>query len=1108
MSRAKKNSGRLGLLAALATAAALLLGPAASAQAAPVWEITSTSNSTVEPGGKLIYLVEARNVGDSATAGPAEIKLTLPAGFAALGGEGVNGYFSCSVLPDPTMVSCVGSPSFARYENEFLKIEAEVGLSASGTRTAQMEVSGGGAAAATTVDPVRVSGEEPSFGLDAFDSQATDRAGDLLRQAGAVPYLFTTKIDFNTHTDPSPLVGYNSPVEPVKDVVVDLPPGLLSAAATAATCTVGQLANSNGGSVPLPLCAPESQVGTVAVRNSGYLINSAQFNPLPLFNMPPAEGSTARLGFSVLGTLVTLDAAPRNGGDYGIATVAGNISQGLASTGSTITLWGDPADPGHKPERACPGELNPVQNPEATCDSSAPQRAFVRNPTSCTPAGVGLETDVSLDSWYHPGAFVGPLSFASHEAPGYPYPEEEGGSRVWGPEAGTEGCAAIPFEPTLEASTTTNRADSPTGLDVDLRVPQDCWGPKASAEEAEAQICQSDLKDAEVTLPAGMSVNPSSAGGLGACTAAQAGYLSGTAAPYEFSDQPVGCPDSSKIGKVTIETPLLSRHDSEGATVEGGDGTPVPLPLEGSVYLAAQGDNPAGSLLGLYMVAEGQGVRVKQFGEIRIGADGRLTTVFHDAPQTPFSDLQVELFGGQRAALRTPGCGSHALTGTLTPWSGNAPAQVSSSFTISEGCGGGFDPKLSAGSQNPLAGDTSPFSLRITRNDAEQELAGLTATLPPGLSGYLKGIPYCPDSALAAVSGNEGTGRGQEASPSCPAASQLGTVTVGAGSGLEPFYTSAGRAYLAGPYKGAPLSLAVVTPAVAGPFDLGSVVVRNALRIDPTTAQITAVSDPIPHILHGIPLDLRDIRVQLDRDHFTLNPTSCEEMQIGSTISSTAGALAHPGQRFQVAGCDKLGFKPKLGIKLKGGTKRGDNPALTAVFRPRPDNANAASIQVALPHSEFLDQGHIRTICTRVQFAANACPAGSIYGKVTATTPILDQPLTGNAYLRSSSHNLPDLVLALRGPASQPIEIDAVGRIDSKNGGIRTTFAQVPDAPLTKVVLRMAGGQKSLLENSTNICAHTYRATVQMDAHNGRAADSRPALRAQCGHKAHRRHKH
>ena len=330
-----------------------------------------------------------------------------------------------------------------------------------------------------------------------------------------------------------------------------------------------------------------------------------------------------------------------------------------------------------------------------------------------------------------------------------------------------------------------------------------------------------------------------------------------------------------------------------------------------------------------------------------------------------------------------------------------------------------------------------------------------------------------------------------------PQASQIGISNAGAGVGPALTYVQ-GKVYLAGPYKGGPFSLVVITPAQAGPFDLGTVVVRSALQVDPETAQVTVRSDPLPQILEGVPLDVRDIRVYVDRPEFILNPTNCEPMSVRATVTSVQGDVAHPSTRFQVADCARLGFKPKLSLKLKGGTKRSGNPALKAVLTQKPGQANTAKAIVTLPHSEFLEQAHIRTICTRVQFAAKQCPPGSIYGHATAITPLLDGPLSGPVYLRSSDHQLPDLVVALKGPESAPIEIDLVGRIDSVRGGIRSTFSSVPDAPVSKFTLEMQGGKKGLIVNSRNLCSSTSRAQVNLTGQNGKFRHLRPVVRPDC----------
>ncbi len=1066
------NIRRLRFLPVAVLAVAVGMATSATAAAAQVrWEGTSTSNTAAAPGETLEFAVTLTNLGDVSSVGTTELTATLPEGLIPTAVTNLAGFPIGSCVIVAAVVTCEISESVPVNQKAGLggtfRLLADVDSGADGSETVYFEASGGGAPSPDFwADPVQISGEESPFGIDAFDALATDGDGSISTQAGRHPSQYSNSFDFNRHTDST--FGSRFPVEDARDVFVDLPPGFVGAVVDLPQCTLAQLANGTAVTDVRPACAPGSQLGIARIR-----IPEGETNFVAIYNLAPPPGVPARFGLNVAGTLIVLDTHLVSDDDgYHLRVGSTGVAQALAIDGNSLEFWGVPADPAHESQRSCAAQ-NPPSQGGTPCPSDAEPRAFFRNPTTCAgPAG--LTTTIAADSWQNPGDFA-LRSIQGHDLPGYSFPESE-----WGDPLGIEGCDEVPFEPTLDVDVTTNAADSPTGLSVDLGLPDDCWLPKATAEEAEEALCQSDLRSAAVTLPPGLALNPSAANGRKACSPAQAGVTSPVGrVPVAFDEAAVTCPDASKIGTVEVQTPLLDD------------------PLGGAVYLAEQSHNPFGSLLAMYLVIEGQGIRIKQAGRVQLGEDGQLTTVFEETPQTPFSNLHVELFGGPRAALRTPAaCGTHTATAKLTPWSGTGTVQSQGSFQVSEGCGGGFDPKLSAGTETPLAGSSSPFNLRITRADATQEVAGLQIDLPPGLLSSLKGYAYCSDAALAAVSEDLGTGRAQEAAPACPASSLVGTVTVGAGAGVNPFYTTAGRAYLAGPYKGAPVSLAVIAPAVAGPFDLGSVLVRNAIYVDPTSSRLRIASDPIPTVLHGVPLDLRDVRVHYNQ---TLNPTSCEPFQVGSKITSAQGATASPSVHFQAAGCDRLGYKPRLVLRLKGGIKRSANPALTAVMRPRAGDANSGRIQVALPHSEFLAQAHIRTICTRVQFAANQCPKGSIYGRVSAVSPILDYVLTGNVYLRSSDNPLPDLVLALRGPAHQPVAIDAVGRIDQKDGGIRTTFSGLPDAPLTRVVLRMQGGEKSLLENSVNICRRPHRATVQMDGQNGKLRDFRPKLRVACG---------
>lgn len=559
-----------------------------------------------------------------------------------------------------------------------------------------------------------------------------------------------------------------------------------------------------------------------------------------------------------------------------------------------------------------------------------------------------------------------------------------------------------------------------------------------------------------------------------------------------FSDEPPACPEASKVATGEVVTPVL--HN----------------PLKASLYIAKQGDNPFGSLFAGYLVARGSGVMIKVPAKFDVDPHtGQIVTTFDDNPQQPFSDLELHFKGGNRGLITTPSeCGTYASEYELFPWSGNPPAKGTSEFTLDENCGAKpFAPGFNAGSENALAGSFSSFDTRVTNTPGAPALSGISVDMPQGVAAKLAGVSVCPDSALAALPLAAGTGAGEVASPSCPADSQVGTVAAGAGSG-SPFYVKTGKAYLAGPYKGAPLSLAVITPAVAGPFDLGNVLTRVAVNLDPATAQVHAASDPLPSMLEGVPLELRDVRVALDRQGFAVNPTSCEPEAASGTITGAGGQSANVSDRFQVGECAALGFKPKLALRLSGGARR-LHPALTAALRAREGDANISRIAVTLPPAEFLDQGHFNNVCTRVQFAADQCPPGSIYGKVTAKTPLLDETLTGNVYLRSNpEHELPDLVVDLRGPSGRPIRLEAAGKNDSVHGGLRNTFEFIPDAPLTRVVLKMKGGKKGLFQNSEDICAHRYQARVSFTAHNGATYSANPALQVgHCGGKGKRKGK-
>jgi hypothetical protein len=495
---------------------------------------------------------------------------------------------------------------------------------------------------------------------------------------------------------------------------------------------------------------------------------------------------------------------------------------------------------------------------------------------------------------------------------------------------------------------------------------------------------------------------------------------------------------------------------------------------------------------------------------------GQLITTADDLPQLPFSHFNLHFREGKRSPLATPpACGSYDTVTKLSPWSDpENPVTAISTFQITGGIGQGtcppggippFHPAFEAGSINNNAKSFSPFDMRLIREDGEQDMTKFGSILPPGVLGKLAGVSKCPEAAIAAARAK--TGRQEIASPSCPANSQIGRTLVGAGVGPALTYVP-GKIYLGGAYHGDPLSVVAVVPAVAGPFDAGDVVTRIALTLNPDTAEVEvdgASSDPIPHILKGIPVKVRDLRVYVDRNDFILNPTSCDPSSAKATLFGSYLNVFDPADdkpvdlstRYQAANCLNLGFKPKLSLQLKGGTRRGAHPALHAVVNANPSDANFGSAVVTLPKSAFLDQSHIRTICTRVQFAAKACPPGSVYGHARAITPLLEEPVEGPVYLRSSNHKLPDLVAALHGL----VDVNVIGRIDSFKGGIRSSFETIPDAPVSKFTLDMQGGKKGLVVNSRNLCAAKNKADAKFVGQNGVAYDFKPVVQPSCGGK-------
>lgn len=637
-------------------------------------------------------------------------------------------------------------------------------------------------------------------------------------------------------------------------------------------------------------------------------------------------------------------------------------------------------------------------------------------------------------------------------------------------EVGTTGCNLVPFQPGL-AVTAAGAVDSPEPATIDVQMPFEAGGEK---------IANSHLLKASVVLPEGAGLNPSVANGLLACTEAQFG---------KGTDNPIACPAASKIGEIEVDTNALDQ------------------PLEGDVYVGepTSSDPSSGNLFRIFLHAFNTryGVNVRLIGNVFPNLQtGQLTAVVDNNPQAPFTSFRVKVNGGAKGALTSPPtCGPNTTTATYTPWSGTGDVTQTSAYALETDPAGGacpasmavrrFSPAYTAKSDSSQGGAYSPFRVLIARGDGEQELKVIDVTLPGGLTAKLAGVPYCSEAAIDAAA--KATGAAEQASSSCPSASQIGTVTTRSGTGSDPL-SLGGKAYLAGPYKGAPLSLVVVTPAVAGPYDLGTVVIRVPLFVDPKTAQVRAVSDVIPNVFGGVKLDIRSVNVNVDRSQFMRNPTNCDPKTVAGTlkggganptIPSTFSSFAF-STAYQATNCDALGFKPKLRLRLYGkkASKRRGHPRIEAKLTARGGDANIARTAVTLPLGTLLDNSHFKTICTRVQLGEGKCPKGAQYGNAKAFTPLLDNPLSGPVYLVSSSDLLPNLVADLRGQ----VNVQLRGVITTVKGRMKTTFSETPDVPVSKFVLKMQGGGKGLLINSRNLCdsKKSRQAKLNIKAHNGK----------------------
>jgi hypothetical protein len=895
-----------------------------------------------------------------------------------------------------------------------------------------------------------------AFGFEQLSVDFEDGLSAPVTQAGAHPFAMTTTIDMTTKIDGK---GEEVPDEDIRDLLVSLPAGFVGDPYAAPTCPSADFNTLLEGGYNT--CPDASTIGKISVRlEPGPFVRE-----FAVFNLEPTPGAAARIGFVGFNLPVTLGVEVAEDGTYNVVGSGVNIPQSAPFYGADLTLWGDPSDPAHEPERGgCLDRKLGTPPPRTDCTVPELDRAFLTMPRNCSQAQT---TVFEARSWQSESTWV--VDDVTDPA--------------------LTGCENLrEFAVGVAAAPDTQQASSPTALDFSIGI--DDPGLRDPDE-----LPQSDIKAARVTLPEGVAINPAQAASLQACSQAQ------RAAERSDTALGEGCPAGSRVGTVEVETPLL-----EGRV------------LEGNVFVATPYENPFGTLIALYMTIKDPelGVNVTLAGKVEPIESGpkagQIVASFDDLPQLPFSEFRFHFEGGPRSALSTPTrCGTYTTEAVFVPWADPAaPYTTTSSFEITQGPGGGpcpvgplpFAPELSAGTTDNRAGAFAPFVMRLTRPDGSQEITRLDSVLPSGLTGQIAGVPRCPEEAIAAAEAKSGAA--ELAAPACPAASRLGSVTAGSGVGPELTYVG-GQIYLAGPYEGSPLSIVVITPAVAGPFDLGTVVIREGLDLDPITAEaeITGSAvEPIPTFLEGIPLRLRDLRVRIDRERFTLNATGCAPKTIRAAVSGSEGTLASPAAPYQARGCADLAFRPSLKIALKGSTTRSGHPALRSVLTPRPGDANIGAATVLLPPSEQIDNAHINNPCTRVQFNANACPPGSVLGTARAVTPLLDAPLEGPVYFRSNGgeRELPDIVAHLEGQ----FEIVLVGFVDTvpvkgtEGGRLRTRFLNVPDAPVTKFQLNLFGGRRGLLVNNRDICKGTLRTKLRLTGQNGRRYNTSPLLKTSC----------
>ena len=1009
--------------------------PAATgAVSAPRWSVRPLALPTKFSAADVTdkYEVLITNTGAAASNGePVVVEMHLSpelAGKSIVGKDWASGEeLECS----QELLQCEDYASVSPDDTLSITIEVAANQT-SGLAVSDLTVTGGGSEQVKAIVETQITAEPTPFAIQDFGFSASALDGQQTLQAGGHPYEQTTSLEFRSEVlEPSKTESYRPGKNP-RDVSVTLPAGFVGNPLDTPRCPLKALeeAGFNEHFETVAPCPKGSRVGLITLIDgrSGGAVGTLDRSSLttPLYNLTPEAGRPAELGFSYLRSyaIVLYADVVKTSAGYRVRVSAPGIPL-IALDGMVVTLFGDPG---------------------ARNEETAANGAFLTNPAQCSdePATAKVEAD----SWEEPNSWV------SAESVAYP--------RI-------EGCDLLQFNPEVHVSPEptppdntpgTVQADSPDGYEVDLKVP--------GAETQWSLLSSPEMKGVTVTLPAGLSISPSTADGLEGCALTGPEGIDmphGTAHPDEAGEgEAIGpdslshltaghCPSKSQVGEVEISTPLLEH------------------PLTGAVYIAqpkcggaaqpacTEASATNGELYGLYLEAAGSGVVVKLAGNVSANpVTGQLTTTFLENPELPVSEVKVKLHGGPRAPLASPqACGTASTSTVLEPWS--APitpnAEPTSSFNV-VGCGASmpFAPSFTAGTTNPTSSAFSPFTLTFSRQDGEQDLSGLTVTTPPGLLGVLKSVVQCPEP--------------QAQKGECGPQSLIGHTQVAAGAGSHPFWVG-GSVYLTGPYKGAPFGLSVVVPAVAGPFNLGNVIVRAAIHIDRSTSALTVTSDSLPQIIDGVPLRVKTVNVSIDRPGFMFNPTNCAQRSIAATITAAQGATASVSSPFAVAGCKNLPFKPKFAVSTQGKASKASGASLHVRVTSGTGQANIAKVKVNLPLQLPSRLSTLQKACVDSVFDANpgSCPAASVVGQATAVTPVLAHPLTGPAYLVShAGAAFPDLEIVLQG---EGITLMLDGNTQIKKGITSSIFRAIPDAPISSFDLKLPKGPHSVL--ATNLPA-------------------------------------